>query len=104
MDMVVKVVVAFAIGTAAMAGLQTAGLFSLKQYLSSDAARRGIPEMKPAFANMKIEPITLPKTPPIDTRAGQEAAMRSYATQIDRQIRAAQSAVPQPVRIPGMPR
>src|SRR5690349_19385092 len=102
MNFVIMVVVAFGIGITAMAGLQTAGLFSLKSYLVSDAARRSIPNMKPAFADMKVRPFEMPKTPPIDVRAGQDAAMRGFNSQMDRQIRAATTAAPQPVRIPGM--
>jgi hypothetical protein len=102
MNFVIKVAVAFGIGIAAMTGLQTAGLFSLKSHLTSDAAHRGIPQMKPAFADMKVRPFEMPKTPPIDVRAGQDAAMRGFGSQMDRQIRAATTAAPQPVRIPGM--
>ena len=102
MNFVIKVALAFGIGVAAMAGLQTAGLFSLRTYLTSAAAQRGIPQMKPAFTDMKVRPFEMPKTPPIDVRAGQDAAMRGLNSQMDRQIRAATTAAPQPMRIPGM--
>jgi hypothetical protein len=105
MGMFVKTVFAIAIGAAVMVGIQNAWLGAIKQRIySPNALHAGLPEMKPAFANIKIEPFTMPKMPPIDTRAGQEAAMHSYARQIDQQIRAANSYVPKPVSIPGMRR
>jgi hypothetical protein len=105
MGIFVKAVVAFAIGAAAMVGIQNAWLGAIKERIySQSATRAGVPEMKPAFTEMKIKPFVMPKTPPIDTRAGQEAAMNSYARQIDQQIRAANSYAPKPISIPGMRR
>jgi hypothetical protein len=104
MGMVVTVVLAFAIGLAGMAGLQHAWLGAIKERIHSNAQRAGLPEMKPAFADMKIKPVVLPKMPPIDTRAAQAAWAHSHAHKIDIQIRNAQSYVPKPVHIPGMRR
>jgi hypothetical protein len=105
MGTLVKAVVAFAIGAAAMVGIQNAWLGAIKQRIYSQSAMRtGVPEMKPAFANMKIEPVVIPKMPPIDTRAAQAAAINSMAHKIDLQIRAANSYAPKPIYIPGMRR
>jgi hypothetical protein len=105
MGMIVKATLALAIGFAVMTGLQHAWVGAIKQRIFSPSAQRaGIPEMKPAFADMKIKPFVMPKTPPIDTRAAQDAALNSYSRQIDMQIRAANSYVPQPIHIPGMRR
>src|SRR5512133_611425 len=97
MSILGKAVFALGLGLAAMAGLQHAGLFAVKRYVTSDAAQRaGIPVMKPVFAETKIAPVVLPKMPPIDTRAAQAAAISSYAHRIDLQNRAANSYVPLP--------
>jgi hypothetical protein len=105
MGMIVKAVVAFAIGAGVMVGIQNAWLGAIKQRIySQSATRAGVPEMKPAFTEMKIKPFEMPKTPPIDTRAAQAAWAHSHAHQIDIQIRNAQSYAPKPVYIPGMRR
>jgi|SRR5215510_1236863 len=105
MGIIVKAALAFAVGLVAMAGLQHAWLGAIKQRIYSPSAQHaGLPEMKPAFSDMKIKPFVMPKTPPIDYRAAQAAWAHSYAHQIDIQIRNAQSYVPKPIYIPGMRR
>jgi len=106
MGFIVKVVLAFCIGAAAIAGLQAVGLRSIKQHLHSDAARAGLPQTKPAvtFDQRKIATPIFPKTAPIDTRAGQAAGVNAIARRIDLQNRAAQNAVPRPRSFPGVPR
>jgi len=105
MSTIIKAVFAFALGIAAVAGVQHAWLSAIKQRINAPGAlRAGLPEMKPAFPQSKIGPLALPKMPPIDTRFGEKAAISSMASQIDRQIRAANSAVPQPRSFPGVPR
>jgi len=98
MGIIVKAVVALAIGMSLMAGVQMAGLFSVKQYLMSDAAKRSaaMPVMKPAYTwdTSKMGSV-IPKMPPIDTKAGERAALNSINRQIDLQIRAG-NAVPGP--------
>jgi hypothetical protein len=105
MGLIVKAVVAFCIGAAAIAGVQALGLSWIKQQLRSDAARAGLPEMKPvSFDQRKLTAPLLPKMAPIDTRAGEAAGVMAASRRIDLQIRATQSAVPQPRSFAGMPR
>jgi len=97
MDVVVKAVAALCVGATLMAGVQMLGLFSVKQYLMSDAAKRpAMPVMKPAYTWDTSKMATaIPKMPPIDTKAGERAALNSINRQIDLQIRAG-NAVPGP--------
>src|SRR5712692_3427075 len=106
MSLIVKAVVALCIGAAAVAGLQSVGLSWIKQHLRSDAARAGLPEMKPAvsFYQRKLASPIIPKMAPIDTRAAEAAGVMAASRRIDLQIRAAQSAVPPPRSFPGVPR
>lgn len=103
MGMLVKAPLACAIGLAGMAGLQHAWLGTIEQRIYSQQ-HGGLPEMRPAFPELKIKPGVMPKMPPIDTRAAQAAWAHSHAHQIDIQIRNAQSYVPKPISIPGMRR
>src|SRR6266540_1768245 len=106
MGIIVKAVVAFCIGAAAIAGVQTIGLSWIKQQLRSDTARAGLPDMKAAvsFDQRKLATPILPKMAPIDTRAAEAAGVMAASRRIDQQIRGAQSAVPPPRTFPGMPR
>ena len=108
MSLIVKSIVGFGVGVAVVAAVQSAGMWSLKQYLRSDRAMMaGVPVMGAALpdygANFKksgvIEALV---AKPIDTSLGQRLAVEGAARRVDMQIRAAQSAVPLPVRIPGM--
>ena len=97
MNIVLMAAAALAVGAGAVAGVQALGLVSVKQYLNSEAARRPVmPEMKPAYTwdTSKIGSV-IPKTPPIDTKAGERAALSAINRQIDLQIRAG-NAVPGP--------
>jgi len=100
---IMKAVVALCGGVCLMAGVQMAGLFSVKQYLIPDAAKRPVamPVMKPAFNWDSSKMVTIPKMPPIDTRAGERAALNSINRQIDIAIRAGNS-VPVPRIYPGI--
>jgi len=105
MAIVVKAFFALSIGLGMIAGVQALGLLSVKQYLASDAAKRPVmPAVKPAYTwdSNKIGSTVIPKMPPIDTSAGQRAAINSIQRQIDLQIRAAQNSVPVPKKYPGM--
>jgi hypothetical protein len=112
MTLVVKSIVAFCIGMFVLAAVQTAGLFSLKQYLQSEhAMTAGVPVMgavpnyaMSGFKESGFKDGILAKLPAIDTTTGQRLAVEGVARRTDMQIRAAQSAVPMPIRIPGMPR
>ena len=50
--MLLKVLAAFGVGVAALAGLQTFGVWALQQHLKSDQARAGMPPIgkSPDFA------------------------------------------------------
>jgi hypothetical protein len=108
MNIFVKAVIALCIGLGAMAGLQVFYLHSVIGVIRSDAARSSasLTSTKPAFSfdAVKLGAPIIPKMAPIDTSAGQRAAIMSKAHQIDLQIRAAQSAVPIPRTYPGMRR
>jgi hypothetical protein len=107
MTLVVKSIVAFCIGIFAVAAVQGAGLFSLKQYLQSEhAMTAGVPVMGGTIANTTMGGLTdgsiLPKLAAIDTSAGERLAIEGAARHTDLQFRAVQSATPMPVRIPGL--
>jgi hypothetical protein len=107
MTLVVKSIVAFCAGMFVVAAIQNAGLLSLRQYLGSERAMTaGVPVMGaiPNHAMSDFKDGILPKLPAIDTTTGQRLAIEGLARRTDLQIRAAQSAVPMPMRIPGMPR
>jgi hypothetical protein len=107
MSIILKAMVAFGIGAAAIAGLQLIGLSWIKQQLGSDAARAGLPATKPVVAAADLRKMTtpiIPKMAPIDTRAGEAAGVMAASRRVDLQVRAAQSAVPKPRTFPGVPR
>jgi hypothetical protein len=107
MGIVVTLVVAFCIGAAAIAGMQAAGLSWIKRQLHSDAARSGLPVATPVVSGVDLRPMTspiFPKMAPIDTRAAEARGVMAAQRRVDQQIRAAQSAVPQPRSFPGMRR
>jgi hypothetical protein len=100
MNQLGKMVLAFAIGAGALAGIQHAYVGWVTDRLRSDAARvSALPEMKPAFSFDKSKiTVVLPKYPRIDTSAGERLGVMSAQRQIDMQVRAAQNAVPLPRR------
>jgi hypothetical protein len=107
----IKMFAAFCIGAAVLAGLQTAGVWSLQHYLKSEGAKAGLPRIgtSPNFAThfnaSGLKGAILPKYGAIDTRNGQRRGVEAAARRVDLQIRAAQTAVPLPPRgIPGAPR
>jgi hypothetical protein len=106
MGLFVKMIVAFCVGVGVMAGVQSIGLVSLKQYLQSDTARMSfrLPESKPipTFDARDIGAL-LYKPPPIDTSFAQRGATAAANRQIDLAIRAGQN-VPRPPSLPPVPR
>ena len=101
--MLLKVIAALFVGFAAVAGLQTAGVWQLQRHLKSEAARNPLPVSKPIdfAANYKngIGNVMSKYYGPIDTREGQRLAIEGAARRIDLQNRAALNAVPLPPRI-----
>lgn len=100
-----KVVIAFCIGLGALYAAQRAWLnFVMAQIAAQPAV--------PIAQQVKYEPIktidpammkeAMGIVGPIDTTAGQRAAIESAARRIDLMNRAAQNAVPLPPRIPGI--
>jgi hypothetical protein len=93
-----------------LAGLQSAYVWSIQRHLKSEHAKAGMPaigkspDFSTKFKGSLIAESILPKYPPIDTTAGQRAAINARGHQIYLQHRAAQNAVPLPPRIPGMRR
>jgi hypothetical protein len=63
-------------------------------------------QLKPAFNvdGDKLRQGIMPTMAPIDTSIGQRLGVESAARRVDIQVRNAQSAVPMPRYIPGMPR
>jgi hypothetical protein len=106
MTLVVKSIVAFCIGIFAVAAVQGAGLFSLKQYLQSEPVMTaGVPVTGGAIPNTMSsleDGSILPKLAAIDTSTGQRLAIEGVDRRTDLQFRAVQSATPMPVRIPGL--
>ena len=101
----VKILAAFGLGVALLAGLQSAYVWSVQRHLKSEHAKAGLPtigkspDFTTKFKGGLIAEAILPKTPPIDTTAGQRAAINARGHQIYLQNRAAQNAVPLPPRI-----
>ena len=57
MNLLLKAALALVVGAAAMAGAQHAWVGAIKQQvLAQGTHQRGLPEMKPAFTDMKIAP------------------------------------------------
>jgi hypothetical protein len=106
MTLVVKSIVAFCIGIFAVAAVQGAGLFSLKQYLQSERVMTaGVPVTGGVIPNTMSsleDGSILPKLAAIDTSTGQRLAIEGVDRRADLQFRAVQSATPMPVRIPGL--
>ena len=100
-----KMVVAFCIGLGALYAAQR---MWLNYVMAEIAARPATPIMQQVkFEPIKtIDPETMRKAMgvvgPIDTTAGQRAAIESAARRIDQMNRAAQNAVPLPPHIPGI--
>lgn len=98
------VVVAFCIGLGALYGVQR---LWLSYVLAEITSQPPVPIMQQVkYEPIKtIDPATMKKAlgivGPIDTTAGQRAAIESAARRVDQMNRAAQNAVPLAPRIPG---
>ncbi len=73
--MMLKIIAALGLGFAVMAGLQTAGVWSLQQYLKSEHAKSGVPPIGKMDFSQKFQGTLdakslMPKYGPIDTSAG----------------------------------
>src|SRR5262245_12166481 len=103
---IVKIIAAFGLGIAMLAGLQSAYLWTMQRQITSQQA--GLPPIGQAVTTPKFNsgPIMagLPKYGPIDTTDAQRAAINARGHQIYLQNRAAANAVPLPPRIPGFRR
>jgi hypothetical protein len=102
MDLV-KILAAFCLGGAVLAGLQSAYVWSIQRHLKSEHAKAGMPPIGKAVVAPKFDPGTIKAIVPsygrIDTREAQRRGVESAQRRIDMQIRAAQNAVPLPPRI-----
>jgi hypothetical protein len=103
-----KTIVAFCVGAGMLVAAQHLWMSSITQQIRLVSARPVLPQaqLKPAFNvdGDKLRQAIMPTMAPIDTSAGQRAGIESAARRVDIQIRNAQSAVPMPRYIPGMPR
>jgi hypothetical protein len=108
MGMFLKTIVAFCVGAGMLIGAQHLWMSSITHQIRLVTARPMFPQtqLKPAFNvdGDKLRQAIMPTMAPIDTSAGQRAGIESAARRVDIQIRNAQSAVPMPRYIPGMPR
>ena len=105
----VKAVIGLSLGIALLSALQTAGLWSLQQYLTSDRTNVGLPAGMNTPVVTKFDTATfkggiLPNYGPIDTKEGQRLGVESAARRVDMQVRNAQSAAPAPRSFFGVPR
>ena len=110
MGLIIKVIVAFCIGAAGLSALQHYWLSSVASQIRTEAARA------PTLASQVKGKLTFSEDGaklreamkkmyggPIDTTAGQRAAIQSAAHRAYLQQRAAQNAVPLPPRLPHVP-
>jgi hypothetical protein len=108
MGMFLKTIVAFCIGAGMLIGAQHLWMSSITQQIRIVTARQAFPQtqLKPAFNvdGDKLRQAITPTMVPIDTSIGQRLGVESAARRVDIQVRNAQSAVPMPRYIPGMPR
>ena len=87
--MLIKILAAFCVGVAALAGLQTFGMWSLQQHLKSDQAKAGMPPIgkSPDFAKnfdaSGFKNAILSTHGRIDTREGQRLGVESAQRRID---------------------
>jgi hypothetical protein len=105
MDLIVKSIAAFCVGLLVLAGIRSAGLSWLTQYLRSDRAMTaGVPAMGavPNYSMGSLKDGIQPKFPAIDTSAYQRLGVEAAARGASVQVRAAQSAASSPIRIPGL--
>ena len=102
MELAVKTLLAFCIGIAAMAGLQTYWMSSIRQELRSNHVALPQVEMKPIpqFDAAKFSAAINPK---IDPNIGKDAWQGTINRQINQSINAGRM-VPLPRSFPGVPR
>jgi hypothetical protein len=96
---VVKIILGLCLGLVLMAALQTAGMWSLQEYMKSERASASLPVGTGAplvtnFDSGALKNGILPKVGPIDTREGQRLAIEGAARRIDLQNRAVQKYLP----------
>jgi hypothetical protein len=105
MGFVIKTILAFCIGIAAIAGVRTYWLSSVKEQLRTQQVT--IPVVQPTplarFDTTKMRETLYPKVPKIDPNIGKNAWHGTINRQISQSINAGR-LVPQPPRIPGMRR
>jgi hypothetical protein len=104
-----KIFAALCLGLALLTGAQSAYVWSIQRHLKSEYAKAGLPpiakmDFSTKFKGSLTAQSILPQYKPIDTTAGQRAAINSMGHQIYLQHRAAQNAAPLPPRIPGLRR
>ena len=103
---IAKIIAAFGLGLAMLAGLQSAYMFAIQRQIKTQQA--GLPPIGQAVTAPKFNagPIMagLPKVGPSDTTAAQRAAINARGNEMYLQHRAAANAAPLPPRIPGFRR
>jgi hypothetical protein len=106
MGMFLKTMVAFCLGAGMLIGAQHLWMSSITEQIRLVTARQALPQtqLKPAFSvdGDKLPRAIMPTMAPIDTSISQRLGVEGAARRVDIQVRNAQSAVPLPVRIPGM--
>jgi hypothetical protein len=106
MGMFLKTIVAFCLGAGMLIGAQHLWMSSITEQIRLVTARQALPQtqLKPAFsvAGDKLPRAIMPTMAPIDSSISQRLGVEGAARRVDIQVRNAQSAVPLPVRIPGM--
>jgi hypothetical protein len=106
MAMFLKTIVAFCLGAGMLIGAQHLWMSSITEQIRLVTARQALPrtQLKPAFTvdGDKLPRAIMPTMAPIDTSIAQRLGVEGAARRVDIQVRNAQSAVPLPVRIPGM--
>jgi hypothetical protein len=106
MGMFLKTIVAFCLGAGMLIGAQHLWMSSITEQIRLVTARQALPQtqLKPAFSvdGDKLPRAIMPTMAPIDSSISQRLGVEGAARRVDIQVRNAQSAVPLPVRIPGM--
>jgi hypothetical protein len=100
-DLVIKAIVAFCIGGAAIYGAQTLWLSSVRQHIVTAERTPIMPAAKPLPTIETGNVIKALRPPPLDPNIGKNIAMGAINQQINRSIRAG-DMVPRPARIPGV--
>jgi hypothetical protein len=108
MGMIVKTIVAFCIGLAALTAAQRLWMSSIMAQVRSETARPSVAFQSkpfvPTLDTRKLSESLMPAQAPIDTKRFEALGVEGAQRRIDMQIRNAQSAVPVQRSFPGMPR